>query len=81
LLVNPGSVGCPAYTIRPHPPPHVSETGSPHARYALLSREENRRQWQVDLIAVSYDWDQASARAAANDLSRWARAQATGYMS
>ncbi len=35
LLLNPGSVGCPAYDD-PSAPPHVSEAGSPHARYALL---------------------------------------------
>jgi predicted phosphodiesterase len=81
LIVNPGSVGCPAYADPTPPTPHVSETGSPHARYALLSRLENRRQWHVDLIAVSYDWDRASARAAANGLPHWARALATGYVS
>ncbi len=37
LIVNPGSVGCPAYSD-PNPPAHVSAVGSPHARYALLDR-------------------------------------------
>jgi predicted phosphodiesterase len=77
LIVNPGSVGCPAYAD-PTPPAHVSETGSPHARYALLTREDGR--WRVDLIAIEYDWDQASARAAANGRPDWARALATGYV-
>ena len=39
LIVNPGSVGCPAYADPTPPSPHVSETGSPHARYVLLARE------------------------------------------
>lgn len=34
LVVNPGSVGWPAYDDD-HPHPHVMEAGSPHARYAI----------------------------------------------
>src|SRR5882757_3703253 len=70
LIVNPGSVGCPAYADPTPPSPHVSETGSPHARYALLTREA--RQWRFDLIPVTYDWDRASAFAAANGRPEWA---------
>jgi hypothetical protein len=50
LIVNPGSVGCPAYADPTPPSPHVSETGSPHARYALLAQQAGR--WRVDLVAV-----------------------------
>jgi predicted phosphodiesterase len=78
LIVNPGSVGCPAYADPTPPSPHVSETGSPHARYALLTQEAGR--WRVDLVAVEYDWDRASAHAAANGRPDWARALATGYV-
>jgi predicted phosphodiesterase len=78
LIVNPGSVGCPAYADPTPPSPHVSETGSPHARYALLVQDAGR--WRVDLVAVAYDWDRASACAAANGRPDWARALATGYM-
>ena len=35
VIVNPGSVGCPAYTDDV-PENHSVENGSPHARYALL---------------------------------------------
>ena len=35
LIINPGSVGLPAYDDVA-PEPHVMETGSPHARYAVL---------------------------------------------
>jgi hypothetical protein len=76
-MVNPGSVGCPAYAD-PTPPAHVSETGSPHARYALLTREAGR--WRADLVAIEYDWDRASARASENGRPDWARAVATGYV-
>lgn len=78
LVVNPGSVGCPAYTDPTPPSPHVSETGSPHARYALMTRQAGR--WRINLIAVEYDWDRASVCAAANGRPDWARALATGYV-
>ncbi|MEO1088081.1 MAG: metallophosphoesterase family protein, partial [Acidobacteriota bacterium] len=37
LVLNPGSVGLPAYTdVSPYP--HAMEAGSPHARYAIVER-------------------------------------------
>lgn len=76
-IVNPGSVGCPAYAD-PTPPAHVSEAGSPHARYALATLYAGR--WRVDLIAVEYEWASASRLAADNGRLEWARALATGYV-
>ena len=76
LIANPGSVGCPGY-VDPTPPAHVSEAGSPHARYAMLTRASER--WSVDLIAIEYDWTSASKRAAENGRPEWAQALATGY--
>jgi predicted phosphodiesterase len=76
-ILNPGSVGCPAYAD-PTPPAHVSEVGSPHARYAIATLHAER--WSVDLVAVEYDWASASKLAAANGRSEWARALATGYV-
>jgi predicted phosphodiesterase len=81
MIVNPGSVGCPAYVDPTPPTPHVSETGSPHARYALLTKETRESRWRVDFIAVGYDWDRASAQAASYGRPQWARALATGYVS
>ena len=77
LIVNPGSVGCPAYSD-PNPPAHVSESGSPHARYALLSQSAGV--WSIDLIGIEYDWNAASVRAAENGRADWARALASGFM-
>ena len=58
LVVNPGSVGQPAYTDdQPHP--HVMEAGSPHARYALLTH--TAAGWRAELVAVPYDWEAAAA--------------------
>lgn len=60
LVVNPGSVGIPAYT-EAQPYPHVMEAGSPHARYALLQHDDAG--WRVELVAVPYDWHAAAALA------------------
>jgi predicted phosphodiesterase len=78
LIVNPGSVGCPAY-FDPDPPSHFSESGSPHARYALLS--QSARGWSIDLIAIEYDWNAASVRATENGRADWARALVSGFIS
>jgi putative phosphoesterase len=71
LVVNPGSVGIPAYTDD-LPFPHAMEAGSPHARYAVLSRQPEG--WAVEQIAVPYAWDEAAAVARRNgreDRARW----------
>lgn len=75
LVVNPGSVGLPAYDDD-RPFPHVVETGSPHARYALVER--GAEGWSAELLAVEYDWDEAARVARANGREDWARALVTG---
>lgn len=77
LIINPGSVGCPGY-FDPTPPAHISEAGSPHARYGLL--QQTRSGWRVELMAIPYDWSAASRRAAENGRDEWARALATGFL-
>ena len=74
-IVNPGSVGLPAFDDD-HPYPHVIETGSPQARYALV--EHTAGGWQVELRRVDYDWPAAVRRAEANGRGDWADALATG---
>ncbi len=76
LVVNPGSVGLPAYDAS-HPFPHFMEAGTPHARFAILDRR--RGHWQVSLLAVPYDWTSASALAAQSGRPDWAHALLTGY--
>jgi predicted phosphodiesterase len=62
LIVNPGSVGWPAYDDdQPHP--HTMEAGTPHARYALADDRTGR--WEVTFREVAYDWEQAAGLAAA----------------
>ena len=71
LVVNPGSVGIPAYD-EDLPYPHVMESGSPHARYAILARQPHG--WMVEQVAVPYAWGEAAAVARRNgrdDRARW----------
>lgn len=75
LVVNPGSVGLPAFADD-HPYPYIIESGTPHARYAVIDR--NDMGWQAELLTVAYDWDAASRLAAASGRPDWAFALATG---
>lgn len=78
LIVNPGSVGLQAYddTL---PEPHVVETGSPHARYAILENDGDG--WKVSFIAVPYDFTVAAKQARKNGRPDWENALRTGYFS
>lgn len=75
-VVNPGSVGLPAYSDDT-PFPHRMETGSPHARYAVL--HGTAADCCVDLIAVPYDHVTASECARRNRRVDWAHALGSGY--
>ncbi len=75
LIVNPGSVGLPAYTMET-PVPYAMESGSPHARYALLSRVRNA--WQVEHVQVPYSSEVAARVAHGNQRSDWAAWLTTG---
>jgi predicted phosphodiesterase len=75
-IVNPGSVGLPAYDDT-HPSLHYVETGSPHARYAIIDQEAGIL--KVDFVALEYDWEGAAKDAAAAERPDWARALETGY--
>lgn len=75
LIVNPGSVGLPAYDDD-RPFPHAVETGSPQARYAIVT--DSGGTWSAELRSIDYDWDAAVRLAIANDRPDWARALATG---
>jgi len=76
LILNPGSVGCPVFADIPIAA--NLEYRSPHARYAILTKRGDR--WQVELLALEYDWASASARAVANDRPEWAQALSLGYV-
>lgn len=76
LVINPGSIGLPAYRHNV-PYPHRMESGSPHARYAVLRRRAGS--WGVELRAVMYDWEAAAARADEIGRADWAHALRTGH--
>jgi putative phosphoesterase len=75
-IVNPGSVGLQAYDDV-SPSVHYMETGSPHARYALLDQEHTG--WRVTFVTLEYDWHAASREAALANRPDWAHALATGF--
>ena len=75
LIVNPGSVGLPAFDDN-RPFAHLMETGTPHARWALVER--SAAGWQAQLRATVYDWNAAASRAEANGRGDWADALRTG---
>jgi predicted phosphodiesterase len=77
LLINPGSVGLPAYDWDV-PEPHVVEAGSPDARYAVVERVAD--QWVVSLIAVPYDPRPMAELARRRGRPDWGRALLTGYV-
>lgn len=76
LVVNPGSVGCPAYDDTA-PVYHIMQTGTPTASYAIL--EQTAGTWQVTFRSVPYDHAAASALAAQNGREDWARALSSGW--
>lgn len=81
LIVNPGSVGLPAYDddhTTPKSSCHRIETGSPDARYAVVEKHERR--WTCDLISVPYDHEAMASVADQNGRPDWAHALRTGYM-
>lgn len=77
LIVNPGSVGLPAYEDN-FPFPHKVQTGSPHARYAIVEKQANR--WTAEFFAVTYDWEKAASIAELRGRPDWARALRTGLI-
>ena len=74
-VLNPGSVGCPAYSDD-HPVPHAVENGTPHARYAIVTLGGGRV--DVEPVAIAYDWDAAAAEAESNGFPEWATWITTG---
>ena len=76
-IVNPGSVGLPAYDDV-HPFKHHIETGSPHARYAVIEKTPDG--WNVQLRQVLYDFESMASLAETRQRPDWAVALRTGRM-
>jgi predicted phosphodiesterase len=75
MIVNPGSVGLPAYADD-KPFEHVMESGSPHARYAVMTASPEG--WVVEQRAIPYDWRVAADMARSNGRDDWAQWLLTG---
>ncbi len=76
-IVNPGSVGCPAYRDRRMEPNFIHQTGSPDARYALV--EPGGEGWRVALISVPYDASAMIRIAIEKGAEDWAQALRSGW--
>ncbi len=77
LVINPGSVGLPAYAETENNP-HLVESGSPHARYAIVSGDHGS--WSVEFVLLAYEWGRAADKARADGRSDWEQALRTGFM-
>jgi predicted phosphodiesterase len=77
LIVNPGSVGVPAFDDE-RPFFHAVENHAPDARYAMVERMDGR--WIADLIAVPYDFEPMARLAERRHRPEWAHALRTGTM-
>jgi predicted phosphodiesterase len=82
-LLNPGSVGLPAYDDdSPYPGSsyHRVENGSPDARYAIASRSSPLAPWTIALRCVPYDHEPMARLAEQSGRPDWAHALLTGRM-
>lgn len=75
LVVNPGSVGLPAY-FDDLPFPHIMESLTPHAKYCIIFQRSG--DWQVEHIAVPYDYQWAVDLAEQNGRPDWSQWLKTG---
>ncbi|MBA8879235.1 metallophosphoesterase [Phyllobacterium myrsinacearum] len=78
VIFNPGSVGEPAY-FDDTEPMHVSQQGSPHARYGRVEIDGDGA-INFEFFAVTYDWESAAQQAERAGQPSWAHALRTGFM-
>ncbi|QWU13341.1 phosphoesterase, MJ0936 family [Paenibacillus sophorae] len=75
-LVNPGSVGLPAYADD-LPFPHSMESGTPCASFCMVRRTEGTG-WNVEHKLIPYDWNKAADIAERNGRPDYAIAIRSG---
>lgn len=78
IIVNPGSVGLPAYLGNGKQYRFSMDSMTPHAKYAIIHVNGDRI--GVDQINCFYDWKAASAVALSNGNDNWAQFVLTGRM-
>lgn len=77
LIVNPGSVGLPAYDDDA-PVYHVMQTGTPDAQYALVRKIDGA--WRVEFRSIPYDSTRMADLARDGQRDGWANAVSTGWL-
>ena len=75
VVINPGSVGLQAYKDE-LPNEHFIENFTPDASYVLLT--VSKKQYNVELIKVAYDYEKAALKAIENGREDWAHSLRTG---
>jgi putative phosphoesterase len=74
IVINPGSVGLPAYEDD-YPIYHKMESGSPYANYTIVTKKDD---WMIEQILIPYNRDAAIIQSENNRRIDWARALQTG---
>jgi len=76
ILINPGSVGCPAFSdINPY---HIVECASPRSNYCILTISDHRT--RIEQISLEYDYHKASETAEQNKRPDWAGWLRSGFV-
>lgn len=76
VVLNPGSIGCPAYDDDV-PVYHRMQTGTPNASYAIAER--SGEDWAITFRSIPYASAASAALAEGNERPDWAQALATGW--
>lgn len=77
IIINPGSVGLPAYEEE-LPIYHKMESGSPFAHYTLVSKEQDN--WLIEQVLIGYDRQEVINKSKGNGRLDWTCALETGRM-
>ena len=71
IVINPGSVGLQAYKDN-KPNDHIVQNLTPDASYVILNIEND--EYNLELVKVAYDYEQAALKAEKNGRADWAYA-------
>ncbi|MFJ5765669.1 metallophosphoesterase family protein [Lysinibacillus sp. NPDC093210] len=77
IIINPGSVGLPAYE-EAFPIYHKMESGSPFANYTIVSKEQEH--WLIEQVLIDYDRQGVINKSKENGRLDWTCALETGRM-
>jgi predicted phosphodiesterase len=77
IILNPGSVGLPAY-LGNGEYSFAMESNTPHAKYAIVHADQNNI--NIEQVLCAYDWHKASEAARKNGNEKWANFLLFGRM-